>query len=105
MAYAELHNDVIVVHTSWNEKELIKTVPGARYDPEERVWRLPLGWAQCIILRGVFRTGVTFGDALTKWGWTELERRVQPALGLRLQTELPANTPPVLKAVIESWRV
>jgi SNF2 family DNA or RNA helicase len=94
VAYAEIchpANDepYVEVTTSWNEKELIKEVPGSRWNPDGRTWYVPLGWAQCIILRGVFADSITFGDELTKWGWNELERRVKPALGLRLRTELP----------------
>jgi SNF2 family DNA or RNA helicase len=96
VAYAEIchpANDepYVEVTTSWNEKELIKEVPGSRWNPDGRTWYVPLGWAQCIILRGVFADSITFGDELTKWGWNELERRVKPALGLRLRTELPSE--------------
>jgi SNF2 family DNA or RNA helicase len=93
VAYAELrHTDTgirIEVETTWNEKELIKLVPGARWDPNGRTWSVPLGWAQCIILRGVFGQQVTFGEELTRWGWDELQTRVNPANSLRLRTELP----------------
>jgi SNF2 family DNA or RNA helicase len=91
MAYAELrHTDDdmhIEVETTWNEKELIKLIPGASWSAEDRAWSMPLGWAQCIILRGVFGEQVTFGEELTKWGWHELETRVNPAVALRLCTE------------------
>jgi SNF2 family DNA or RNA helicase len=94
VAYAEICHPVdgvpyIEVTTSWNEKELIKEIPGSRWNVDGRTWTVPLGWAQCVILKGVFAHDITFGDELTKWGWTELEQRVTPALGLRLRTELP----------------
>lgn len=108
MAFAELrHVDGkthIEVETTWNEKELIKLVPGSRWDPDGRSWSIPLGWAQCIILRGVFGSQITFGEELTKWGWRELETRVNPATKLRMRTSLPDDTPTQLREVIESWR-
>jgi hypothetical protein len=108
VAYAELrHTDSgvhIEIETTWNEKELVKLVPGARWDSNGRTWSVPLGWAQCIILRGVFGQQVTFGDELTKWGWNELETRVTPAIKLRMRTSLPDDVKPDLRAVIEAWR-
>lgn len=93
MAFAELatvkNEEVIRVETTWNEKELIKIVPGSRWVADERVWTLPIGWAQAVILRGVFGTQVTFGDRLTEWGWHEVETRVKPTLALRELYEDP----------------
>ena len=91
MAYAELvsravdgvEEDIIRVNTTWAEKELIKLIPGARWNAKDSVWELPLGWAQCIIMRGVFRQQITFGDRLTKWGWDELNGRINPIALLR----------------------
>lgn len=98
MAYAELsdvedgNEDVtIVVTTTYNERELIKTVPGARWKSSARQWQLPLGWAQCVILRGVFGGDIEFGEKLLTWGWRELNERVKPMLLLRKQLELPNN--------------
>lgn len=87
MAYAELVDvdgkPTVRVNTVWNEKELIRIVPGVKWNPDERVWDMPLGWAQCVILRGVFKENVTFGERLTQWGWDEVNNRVAPALELR----------------------
>lgn len=108
MAYAELRHTETSVHieieTTWNEKELIKTIPGVRWNVEDKVWSVPLGWTQCIILRGVFGQQITFGAELTKWGWCELETRINPAMKLRMQTSLSDDTDERLREVIESWR-
>jgi hypothetical protein len=42
MATAELQGERIVVSTVWSEKELVKLLPGARWDPDERHWHVPV---------------------------------------------------------------
>ena len=74
MAHAELINDIIQVTTHWNERELIKSVPGARWNTVDKVWYLPKSWAACIVLRGVFRDQLTIGDKLTDWAWAQRTR-------------------------------
>lgn len=80
MALADVLDDEhIIVDTQWNEKELIKQVPGARWDPTAKHWTVPLTWASCIILRGVFRETLTIGDRLREWAWpvaTEMNERI-----------------------------
>lgn len=86
MPYAEVANDVIVVETKWTEKELIKLIPGSRWDPDAKHWTVPLSWAACLQLRGVF-TDLTVGPELTAWSWREFAERVQPASELRSMIE------------------
>jgi SNF2 family DNA or RNA helicase len=93
VAYADIvlndHGQQIVeVQTTWNEKELIRCVPGSRWDAAGRVWNMPLGWAQCVILRGVFKQQITFGEKLTAWGWNEVNTRVKPTLVMRTRISL-----------------
>lgn len=79
-------NDVIVF-TVWTEKELLRQVPGARWDAHDKAWRLPAAWASLVILRGVLGERLTVGDALTKWAWRLRRDRVDPALELRDRLE------------------
>lgn len=83
MAYAEVDSTApreraLVVTTAWLEKGRISAIPGAHYDARgsvgaEQQWRLPLSWASCIILRGVFGKDLEVGPVLTAWarhtGW------------------------------------
>ena len=89
MAHATLSHTTpphIDVETQWTEKELIKQVPGARWDTcDKRVWCLPLSWASCVALRGVFGDRLTVDETLTKWSWEEVNTRVNPALELRTE--------------------
>ncbi len=61
----------IVVQTQWNERELIKLVPGARWNVTEKQWELPLSWTSCVVTRGVFGQDLTVGELLQAWAWRE----------------------------------
>ncbi len=69
MPKAELGNDVIVVETVWNEKELVKQIPGARWKPNDKAWHVPLTWEHCVMLRGVFGEALEVGEKLVEWAW------------------------------------
>lgn len=75
----------IVVDPTWQETELLKLIPGARFntrlDPSQ--WQLPLTWSSMVILRGVFGQHLTYSDALARWTWDERNNRVDPSLDLR----------------------
>lgn len=90
MPYAELKNHAdgarIEVTTAWSDKELIKSVPGARWAPQDHVWWFPLSWSVCVQLRGTFRHELKVGPALQAWAKDERFCRVNRALELRLLT-------------------
>jgi SNF2 family DNA or RNA helicase len=88
MATCELVGERIEVSTQWNERELIKQVPGARWDSTLKLWYLPLSWAACIVLRGVFREQLTIGPALSEWAWRE--KAMVDAM-MRMRTMLAPN--------------
>lgn len=77
----------IVVRTEWNERELIKQVPGARWDPIQKHWHLPLTWASCVVLRGVFTDKLIVGDRLNSWAWQQ-RPRVERLMAMRNLTKL-----------------
>jgi SNF2 family DNA or RNA helicase len=79
VAHADVLNGEIIVQTHWNEKELVKQLPGAHWDNDVRAWKLPLSWAAGVQLRGVFGAQVTYGDRLREWAADERDRRVDPA--------------------------
>lgn len=83
MPTAERVDDEIVVKTHWNEAELIKMVPGARWNNEEKHWTLPLSWAACLQLRGIFTNTLVLGPELKMWARDERTFRVDVALRLR----------------------
>jgi SNF2 family DNA or RNA helicase len=77
----------IFLQTRWNEQELVKQIPGALRDSTRKLWTVPLSWAACLQLRGIFKEDLTVGDALTNWAISERANRVDPVMLLRERTE------------------
>jgi SNF2 family DNA or RNA helicase len=88
-AFTKPH-DYIWVRTAWEERDLIKLVPGSRWDPDERCWKVPFAWSSCVMLRGVFGDGLSVDDWLIKQAW-EWRRFSDQMLDLRDRTELPPD--------------
>lgn len=80
----------ITVWLSYAETPLIREVPGSKYsgDPA-RVWTVPLSWGTCLTLRGVFGQSLEVGATLARWAQQEKQRRIDPCMWLRTQTEIP----------------
>jgi len=91
VAHVELENGSIRIESEFREKELIKTVPGTRWDNNARVWRCPLSWASCVALRGVFGKSLTVGPDLAIWALAERDGRVAPCLVLRASEDAEGN--------------
>lgn len=113
MAQADITSDgEIAVWTDWVEKDTIKAVAGARWNAEQRVWRVPLSWASCLALRGLFGSNLTLGQALVDWGFRERAERVDPCLRIREAVSLDQlqdllDSHPTARAYAEqiiSWR-
>jgi len=77
----------IVLLSEFRDKDLCKSIPGARWDPQDRVWRVPLSWSSCKALRGVFGDRLELGPALAHWAWNLRNDLVDPALKLRLELD------------------
>lgn len=70
------------VDCDWSEKELIKQVPGARWDGERKIWHVARAWAACVQLRGVFQHRLTIADDVNAWA-AEYKQGVDLARSLR----------------------
>jgi len=64
-------------------------LPGARYRRQDGVWVAPLSWATCVTLRGLFGNELELGEDLQRWAWETRTTRIEPAMALRNQLELP----------------
>lgn len=93
MPVAEIVDDRIAVRTQYHERHLVQQVPGARYEKNAGYWTVPLSWASCITLRGIFGSDLATGSELTKWSWKVYNSRIRPALNLRNAMELPSSDP------------
>lgn len=67
MAFVETNDKVILVQTEYTEKEMIKSIPGSRWDPDDKIWTVPLTYPHCLMLRGVFGRKLKIGTTLNDW--------------------------------------
>lgn len=96
MPLVERHGDHIAVFTRWTEAELVKEIPGSRWDATSKVWTVPLTWAACLQLRGQFKDDLTVGPELNAWSHDEFTRRVHPARELRAKIDRTSGYPDAL---------
>lgn len=87
MPYADAHNGRIFVETVWNEKELIRQVPGSAWDPDLKKWSIPQTWPACLQLRAIFGANLKLGPNLVKWAAVERATRITESLELRTVLE------------------
>lgn len=87
MPTCERVEEEIWVRTQLTDKDTIRLVPGANWRPKDHVWSVPLSWAACKTLRGVFGERLDVGPELGAWAWKEMDQRVNPSLALRLATD------------------
>jgi SNF2 family DNA or RNA helicase len=81
----------IWLESSWTQKEMIKSLPGAKWDSTKEKWRLPVSWSACLALRGTFGARLEIGEELSKWALRERETRIDPCLALRDQLDAPGD--------------
>lgn len=79
----------IVIEAEWRWKELCKSLPGSKWDQDDRVWRIPLSWTSCLALRSTFRDDLVIGPGLTAWATNEIATRITPANDLRMAEDAP----------------
>lgn len=92
-ATLSLDGHKIVVYTEYRDKERIQSIPGVRSTYTPNQWELPLAWASCVILRGVFGDTLRVEEPLSTWAWNEYETRVAPSLKLREVLEWDEGDP------------
>jgi SNF2 family DNA or RNA helicase len=81
---AELEdNGNIYLTTTWVEKDLVRTIPGASWDKKREQWHLPVSWSGCLALRSTFREKLEIGPRLAEWATKERAERIDPCLKLR----------------------
>lgn len=68
-AKAELSTDGarIVVESPYRCRELIRELPGARWNTKDKVWTIAKSWPACLALRADFGDGLTVGPRLVEW--------------------------------------
>lgn len=96
--------DQVLIDTDYVDRFLIKQLPGARYINTSRLWKAPLSWATCVILRGLFKEKLKIGDDLAGWAWRERKERVEEANRLRNLLKLEDDDDSPATKIIRGWR-
>lgn len=107
MPRAEINPDKpqeIMIETGYQDRYLIKQLPGANWDGDRKVWKAPTSWASAVILRGLFGPELELGDEFKAWGWRERRDRVDEANRLREKLALDDDDESPAAKVIRSWR-
>jgi hypothetical protein len=97
MALAEIGSSAkqggtcIVVETEYRDRDLIRIIPGSKYDADMYRWTAPLTWSTCKVLRGVFQERLRIGPDLVQWATTEKRDRIDPALQARFLMDAPGD--------------
>lgn len=107
MPFAEIDaiSGDISVTTQWTEKDVIKSIPGARWDAKAKIWKLPLAWGSCVALRGFFGDSLHIGDGLVQWATMYRTNRVDRAMAMRDRIDgIRADEESLLDELIKSYR-
>jgi SNF2 family DNA or RNA helicase len=89
LEYADNGSASIHVLAGYHERHLVEQVAGSRYS--NGVWTVPLTWAACQTLRGVFGNELKLGSKLTAWARQLRGEVIDPANKLRDALEVPAE--------------
>lgn len=89
MITAELYNSRIYLWSNLADRERIKKIPGSAWDKDQQMWHLPIAWASCVALRGVFGAELQLGEKLLEWATYWRSQVINPALALRPAMEVP----------------
>jgi SNF2 family DNA or RNA helicase len=93
---ADVHptrGDRIALKSPFTAKDLIRTLPGARWSKDDGVWSVPLAWTSCLALRDVFKEDLIVMDDLSKWAWAKKRDVIDPAMALRETLEYSDGDP------------
>lgn len=81
--FVELDGEHIIVNAEWRLKEVCRSLPGAKWDSDRNVWRIPVSWTGCLSLRSTFGDQLEIGPALAQWARDEKANRIDPSNALR----------------------
>lgn len=89
---AEVDHEIpnkIQVTVDYRLKDALKDrVPGARWDPNRRVWTVPLAWTSCLALRVEFGNELQIGPLLKQWA-IETKTCKEELVELRSKIDIP----------------
>lgn len=73
MIVADIDHDAnrIVFFAGPRYKEMMKQIPGVRYNANTKGWTAPLSWSTALASRGVLGDLLQVSERLAAWGWQE----------------------------------
>lgn len=80
----------IIIRSGFRDKDIVKKVPGTRYDPVAKVWWVTKSWPVCHALRGVFGDRLVIGPRLGEWA-REMADWSSSVLRYRSAEDAPGN--------------
>lgn len=83
VAKAFLDGDAIIVKADYRERNMMKTIPGVRWDSRNLHWKIPKTWAALAAMRGTFAQEFLMDQSVIDWAWKERESRVDKAMAIR----------------------
>lgn len=89
VARADTTANLIWVETTPKELDFVRLAPGSSWN-RDRGWSVPLSWAACLALRGLFGEALSLEQSLIDWSWQEFNGRVKPCLMLLEHRDLSA---------------
>ena len=94
MAKAELNEpEIIRVTCGYVDQDRMTQIPGTTYDRKTETWKVPLSWASCQVLRGVFGNDLEVGTRLKAWSWDYYQMYIETAYTLREAVDLWPSLP------------
>ena len=88
---AELEPDTgkIWIESEWRWKEVISTLPGAKWSTDESKWFIPVSWSACLAIRSTFKEELEIGPVLADWATAQREEWIDDCTKIRLATDWP----------------
>lgn len=83
--------DRIAVKSPYRYKDLVKSIPGARWNKDDGEWSLPVSWAACLALRAQFPYELQIGPELAVWAKDYKNSVIWPATYWREQMDAPGD--------------
>lgn len=66
--HAELEGDEIWIESNYTERNLVKQLPGVRFDKSRSEWHIKASWVACLTMRSLFGAALELGPELIAYG-------------------------------------
>ena len=78
------------LEAEWRWKDVISSLPGAKWSTDRGRWSLPLSWSSCMAMRGTFGSELEIGTNLSSWATDQRKSWVDTCVKIREATSWDA---------------